>query len=308
MIDDAYIIEFFKDKNGKINTYKVRKSYLTKHSIEVKDYLENRYDDFMSYTHTVKCIFLSLSELPKCETCGKILINPNATYCSDKCRANGNTYKNNMKELYMYKYGVDNPAKSQEIQDKIKKTNQKRYGVDNVYQASSIKEKCAKTKQSKYGDQYYNNTSKRKQTMNTRYNVDAYSQTSDYIEKRKRKYIYDNYKFDSLLEIVFYIYHRDMGYEIIHEPCQFIYEFNGTKRIYNPDFKINDELYEIKGAHFFEDDKMINPFDRSQDDLYEAKHQCMLVNNVHIVIDCSKYFEYVYDTYGKDYLEQYKVS
>ena len=50
--------------------------------------------------------------------------------------------------------------------------------------------------------------------------------------------------------------------------------------------------FEIKGDHFFKDknynNKMICPFDHSQDALYEAKHQCMLKNNV-IIITSTEY-------------------
>lgn len=46
---------------------------------------------------------------------------------------------------------------------------------------------------------------------------------------------------------------------------------------------IDGQLYEIKGNQFFEGDKMINPYDRGQDGLYEAKHQCMLNNGVIIL-------------------------
>lgn len=59
--------------------------------------------------------------------------------------------------------------------------------------------------------------------------------------------------------------------------------YDGKKHIYHPDFLINNQLYEVKGGHFFDGDKMINPYDRSQDGLYEAKHQCMINNNVIIL-------------------------
>ena len=39
----------------------------------------------------------------------------------------------------------------------------------------------------------------------------------------------------------------------------------------------------MKGDHFFDGDKMINPYDRTQDGLFESKHQCMLDNNVIIL-------------------------
>ena len=302
MIDDQYIIDFFSDKNGKINTKKVTEQYLLKHAIDIKYYLETRYSDFISYTHTVKCIFNHFDVLPRCETCNAILKNPLATYCSDKCRANGYSYKQKMEQLYIDKYGVKNPAQAEEVKEKIKKTNNIKYGVDNVYQSEIIKEKSKQTKFKKYNDKNYNNTKKRKATMNSKYNADAFSQTIEYNKKRKRKYEYDGYRFDSIPEIVFYIYHRDLGHDIKHEPCQFEYEYDNKIRKYNPDFEINGQLYEIKGKHFFENGKMINPFDRSQDDLYEAKYQCMKKNGVIVVSDFSEYFDYVLNKYGEDYI------
>ena len=47
--------------------------------------------------------------------------------------------------------------------------------------------------------------------------------------------------------------------------------------------RVDGKLYEVKGDQFFDGDKMINPYDRSQDGLYEAKHQCMIKNNIIIL-------------------------
>lgn len=46
------------------------------------------------------------------------------------------------------------------------------------------------------------------------------------------------------------------------------------------------------------------------DEICEAKHQCMLENNVEILkyADYSKFISYVEDKYGKSFLEQYKKS
>jgi hypothetical protein len=52
---------------------------------------------------------------------------------------------------------------------------------------------------------------------------------------------------------------------------------------------------------------MINPYDRKQDDKYEAKHQCMIKNNVHIITNCKKYIEYVEMKYGKKFKNQFKL-
>ena len=45
-----------------------------------------------------------------------------------------------------------------------------------------------------------------------------------------------------------------------------------------------DDYFKGFKVFFDENGKMINPFDRSMDDLYEAKHQCMIKNNINILI------------------------
>ena len=78
-----------------------------------------------------------------------------------------------------------------------------------------------------------------------------------------------------------------------------------------PDFIVEGTIIEIKGDHFFkEDGTMQNPFDHSLDGLYEAKHQCMIANNVKILksneyqkIEC-----YIENIYGKNYLKQFKIA
>lgn len=53
---------------------------------------------------------------------------------------------------------------------------------------------------------------------------------------------------------------------------------------------------------------MVCPWDHSLDALYEAKHQCMLANDVKILTtnDYVQYIKYVNTTYGKAYLKQFK--
>ena len=50
---------------------------------------------------------------------------------------------------------------------------------------------------------------------------------------------------------------------------------------------------------------MQNPYDHSLDPLYEAKHQCMLANNVKIikVSEMKDVLDYICSKYGKNYLK-----
>ena len=94
----------------------------------------------------------------------------------------------------------------------------------------------------------------------------------------------------------------------VFKVCQkwqtFSFFVNEKEYHYWPDFEIDGELIEIKGDHFFDGDKMINPFDESQNQIYEAKHQCMLDNNVTILksseIDS---IEYIERRYTKDFMK-----
>lgn len=78
-----------------------------------------------------------------------------------------------------------------------------------------------------------------------------------------------------------------------------------------PDFKVNGIYVEIKGSQFFKfDGTMQNPFNHSYDGLYEAKHQCMLNNNVIIIKTSSLCFkfinQYINEKYGKKFIQQFK--
>lgn len=86
------------------------------------------------------------------------------------------------------------------------------------------------------------------------------------------------------------------------------------KKLYgNPNFRNREKdgkkfFVEIKGDYFFENDKMINPYDRSQDAVYEAKYQCALANGVVFwkQSDVTFAINYIQHRYGKGYLRSFK--
>ena len=56
------------------------------------------------------------------------------------------------KQTFIERYGVDNPAKSEEVKNKIKSTNIERYGVDVAAKNKSVKQKQRDTIKERYGD------------------------------------------------------------------------------------------------------------------------------------------------------------
>jgi len=95
---------------------------------------------------------------------------------------------------------------------------------------------------------------------------------------------------------VYYIWLKDNNVQFVFQPPErvFTYEYDGITHTYRPDFLLLDEniCIDIKGEHFFKDhdptQEMINPFDRSQDALYQAKYECMKKNNVQIILSRSE--------------------
>lgn len=217
------------------------------------------------------------------------------------------------------KYGVDNVSKSPDIQDKIKQTCIEKYGVSNVFQNKGIQDKQKQTCFEKYGvnniGELKSTVEQRKKTMLSRYGVEFAMQNHDFFIKGRQKYFYNNIKFDSMPELAYYIWLVDNNIDFKYQPdISFNYIFNNEKHTYHPDFQVGNEILELKGPQFFEDSdynkRMVNPFDHNMDELFEAKHQCMIANNVKIVTDTEymKYIDYVNTKYTPDFLTLFRTD
>ncbi len=179
---------------------------------------------------------------------------------------------------FMGRYGVDNPFKSEEFREYMKECCFKKHGVRCSFELPEVREKIRRTNMELYGTLY----------------------------GRPSKYKFDGEKFDSSWELSFWIFNKDHGIPI--ERCNegFDYTVDGITRKYYPDFKVDGRYVEIKGDQFFDEKgNMINPFDRDQDYIYEAKYDCMISNGVRILRkdDVVVYLDYVYETYGKKYMK-----
>lgn len=91
------------------------------------------------------------------------------------------------KETFLKKYGVDNPAKTKEVKDKMRKTTLERYGVEHSSQSVVVKEKNRQSNLAKYGVEYSFQANevkeKIKQTNLDKYGVDNPSK-SEVIKQR----------------------------------------------------------------------------------------------------------------------------
>lgn len=247
-----------------------------------------------------------------------------------KCNLSSKENREKQYKTCEEKYGNKHPQKTNIIKDNCKKRCIEKYGVSSYFKSDRFKEKSIETYLLKSDGKYTHNSqfketqNKRKESFklkydqwnynykNTcieRYGVENPMQISEIRAKSQSKYMYNMTNFDSSAELAYYIWLKENNIKFEYQPnIKFEYEYNGKKHIYCPDFLIKNEYIEIKGNHFFENGKMVNPYDRTQDDKYEAKHQCMLKNNVRIITDYNIYITYVNEKYDNYYLSKFKIS
>lgn len=227
-----------------------------------------------------------------------------------------NETKKKRKDTFIEHYGVDNNMKSEVGRKEYEDAIEQKYGkgIRNISQSETIKQKKKETCQKNFGvDWPQQNEDVRKKTYDTCFNKYGYPiamQNPEIRNKARSKYFYDERWFDSAPEIAYYIWLKDNNIQFEYHPnvC-FQYEHDGKIHNYQPDFLVERQYIEIKGDHFFkEDGTMQNPYDLSQSSTLEAKHQCMLKNNVKIMKsnEYSKYIKYVKMNYGISFIHKLK--
>lgn len=224
-------------------------------------------------------------------------------------------FKAKLKNTCIEKYGVNWTSQLESAKLASKQTCLEKYGVEYSFQSENNKAKAKQTCLAKYGVEYVLQVDeikeKTKQTFLKRYGVENPAQNRAIRIKSQRRYCFEDVNFDSAPELALYIYLKDHNIDFKYQPdAEFWYTFNNKKRKYMPDFKINDTYVEIKGSHFLdkETNTWVNPWNSDLDELYEAKHQCCLTNNVKIIYteDYQQYLDYISEKYNTMYLKQFK--
>ena len=252
-----------------------------------------------------------------CEICGKKALWKGNQYhntcgspeCTSKLRSRNNAMKNpEFKEKVIKRLTSFTDEEKREMVRKREETCLKRYGVKHNWQSPECRKKCNETNRLKYGTANMFQCPSAKKTLVEKYGVDHFSHSPEFARRRKKKYTQDGIGFDSMDEINLYNFATICGKNVnLHPDIRFTYLARDKEHWYEPDFQIDDVLYEVKGRQFFKNKDttqcMVNPYDHSMDDIYEAKHQCMLKNDVHIVTDTTL-FGLIREFYGTDTSEE----
>jgi len=193
------------------------------------------------------------------------------------------TYHTHKTELVLAKYSIPLRTKEENAQlksTKIKNTCLERYGVENAAKTEENRAKIKNTWASKSAEELY-----------------------EIKQKSWKKYVFDDLYFDSSWELCYYIWCKDHNIDILQPKITLTYEADGKLHKYLPDFLVNGRLVEIKSDYLFEQMQIPETLD-------SAKYECMLKNNVQILMhdDVKEMVDYVKEQYGISYIEQFKVS
>lgn len=188
-----------KYKRYKINRKKTLKNFVENNPI-IKKLYELYINEFASEDEGLYCLtHLDDFSNHTCKYCNENVCDFNSNnyeyknICnSEDCRKKSKSCEEvimKRKATNLKKYGVDNPAKSSIIQEKIKQTNLERYGVANTFQVEEFKEKSKATNLEKYGCEYAMQSDeikeKTKESCLEKYGVENVSQ-SDLIKNKKK--------------------------------------------------------------------------------------------------------------------------
>lgn len=225
------------------------------------------------------------------------------------------------KRTYLKNLGVSNPMYLESTKNSINETCLKKYNCRWATQSQQHKDKTRKTNLQKYNGGWPSSDKKIRDkirdTFLKHYNNPTYAGSEDWrnhlseiSKKSSKRYIYNNIKFDSAPEVALFIYLKDNNITFQYHPDDvFYYEYHNKTYSYYPDFKVNDELWEIKGDQFFdENDNLIDPFDSDNNEKCKCKQICMESNNIKILRskDYQIYLDYVSNKYGKKYILKMK--
>ena len=203
------------------------------------------------------------------------------------------------------RFGVKYAGQSSELKTKIQRTNKLLYGNICSLHGEEATRKTIDTNIRKRGCPYPMMSDevkiKSKNSCISHWGVENYTQSKEYHKTAHKKYTNEKYPgmtFSSSWEFMVYDFLIEHNIEFEYQLEPIPYEYDGKTYYYIPDFCVINKIYEVKGDMFFRvnestgKEEMYKPWRRKEwsDEYYqwlcgkeEAKHQCMISNNVIIL-------------------------
>lgn len=169
------MIREFLTESGRVNSSKVKESWLIQNRPELVEQLNALYPSEIRMVERLWLLANNVSSRPVCIECGspnvgfKGLLNGYAEFCSSTCSNRSDQTVKLKKAAYIEKYGVENPFAAERVKQKIAETNTSRYGTDNFAKTETYKARAIATNLEKYGTDWALSTgSKVRQDINDR--------------------------------------------------------------------------------------------------------------------------------------------
>lgn len=219
--------------------------------------------------------------------------------------------KTKRREKALERFGVDNVAKSPEVINKFMTTREQKYGCRGLLSNPEVRKKASDNFYKRTGKKWWTGgekwRAKCEKTSLDEFGVSHFMKDPALRKKTRLRYVYNGIGFDSSWELAVYIWLVDNKVDFEFQPSepQLTYvDFDGKTKRYCPDFKIGDQLVEIKGDNLFNKDH--EPIMLTYN--WKAKYDCMIANNVEIWTSkiVKPYLEYIDKKYGRGYLKQFR--
>lgn len=211
-------------------------------------------------------------------------------------------------ETCLERHGVTNVGLCADHIEKMQATSLERFGVKSYSQTQESKDKVRSTWDSKTPEEI---AAIKTRAQNTCLEVYGTPYPLADPTKRRSQYFYKDSYFDSSYELLFFIARELTGNPVTRNTDKFSYFVDEKEHFYYPDFIDTDNNYiEIKGAHFFDiEGHLINPFteDVNTQVEFRLKGELMEYLGVQVIKDIEPYRTIVDETFGKNYVDQFRV-
>lgn len=210
-------------------------------------------------------------------------------------------------ETCLARHGVENVGQCEDHTEKMQATSLKKFGVKSYSQTQESKDKVRATWDSKTSEEIALIKQKAVDTCMLLYGVPYNVNPTT----RRSQYFYKDSYFDSSYELIFFIAREITGTPVKRNTDKFSYFVDKKEHFYYPDFIDEDNNYiEIKGAHFFDKEgHLINPFteDVNIQSEFRLKGELMEYLGVQVIKDIEPYRTIVDESFGPNYVDQFRV-
>ena len=160
----------------------------------------------------------------------------NIENCGFECNFSSPATKKKAAETNLANIGVKYPAQNKQVYEKVQASKLKKYG-NKVGDSRKLR--------LHFTPEMYE---KSRTTCMLKHGVPNGGASEQAHEKMFRKYRYDGKAFDSAPELAYYIWLKDNGISFTYNGVQGLkYKYGSCEFTYFPDFKVGNQLIEIKG-------------------------------------------------------------